>query len=903
MRPILALPALLLSCVASRSAAAELLVAMNGSGRVERYDLDGRHLGTFISGLPNPNGLAYGPDGNLYLSTGRLQGPGTVRRYDGRTGRHLGDVVPARAAGQPGALVRATGMAWHGGDLFVASCDDGRIQRFEGTTGAYKGEFARATPGNLTQLCVQDGKVYVADFAACGIRRFDLASGTDEGFAVRHDGFSPWGVAFDGRGRLYWSGHPDIIRRLDASGDAVWAGPRADLQTVLRLEFGSDGLLYCVGYDASAVTVWSPDGQHVRTIGGSTMHHPIAIAFSREPLVDRQMVVLGGAREPGQPVVRLEADLDGGLISSLGWDTEGGERARLNILASAITLGARSGSGPVELPGQGSREGADGVVFRLAGPALEILWRLRATQGGLAMEFSGTGAGLARLQRLELVLPFAVTTAVTSVISSQWDADGRFRLPAILSAPDLGQMVARSPGAEAVPGRVEGSRSGKTLTVTLELPVPAPGQVTGLELSPVVLPLPPGYRDAERWAAARRGWFNFIQQSCGASGGGTAVHGVWANNALSDPVSSVLYMLGDATLLVPELAEGVSMAPILRHAVEYWLDAKTDADGLVTYTAAGSGEQNVMDSNPAVLIGAWAYVSATADLEWLRQRIGRFEFVSRYLEQRDVDGDGLVESKQSGNSGSRPPRDPDCAWDCYNSGHKNAYVNALIYRAWLGLADLERQLGRPAQEQHYRTLAARLQAPFLAAFYNPETGWLGFWRSRDGVLHDLYMDAPTSLAVGYGLVSPEKGREMLQRYWEALRQADFDRFDLGVPLNLRPVPREEMEHYTEFQQFLNGGCGVSNTSYLLDALYRVGMSQEADQVLDAMLRRQKEGVFANGGGFQNGFVDQMGRGAEVFDWKGNPAGYEGHLVYCWAFLHSMLRQEPALARRCLPPSE
>lgn len=39
----------------------------------------------------------------------------------------------------------------------------------------------------------------------------------------------------------------------------------------------------------------------------------------------------------------------------------------------------------------------------------------------------------------------------------------------------------------------------------------------------------------------------------------------------------------------------------------------------------------------------------------------------------------------------------------------------------------------------------------------------------------------------------------------------------------------------------------------------------------------------------------MGDGAEVFDWKGNPAGYEGYLVYCWAFIHSMLRTEIELS--------
>ena len=206
-------------------------------------------------------------------------------------------------------------------------------------------------------------------------------------------------------------------------------------------------------------------------------------------------------------------------------------------------------------------------------------------------------------------------------------------------------------------------------------------------------------------------------------------------------------------------------------------------------------------------------------------------------------------------------------------------------------------LGRAEQEQKYLEKAERLKAAFLPVFFNPETGWLGWWRSRDGMLHDIYSDVPTSFAINYGVLDKDVGKPMLETYWRALRETGFDRFDLGTPVTIRPIPREEMEVYFEFQQFLNGGCCVSNTSYLLNALSIAGMDTEADLILDAMLKRQHEGVFENGGGFQNGFVDRMSSGAEVFDWKGNPAGYEGHLVYCWAFLHSMLMQEPDLRKR------
>ncbi len=610
--------------------------------------------------------------------------------------------------------------------------------------------------------------------------------------------------------------------------------------------------------------------------------------------------------------LNLEADREFGRITRLGWDTEGTNRAGTNLLKAPVELRVIRGGKALKAHVHVDTPNPETVRcdYSLAG-GKKVVWEVGVQSDRLRMQVSSRDDLSKGVDRLELVFPFEPTTAVTCVIADNWTADGRFTLPAILNAPDLGQMLVTQTGQPALTGRIEGSRSGKWVTVTLEFPVSAQGLSSCLDFTPVVLPRPAGFSDERQWEAARRGWFNLIELSCGASGGNKEVMGTWANNVLSDPVSSVLYMLVDAALLVPELAPGVSMPPILRRTVEYWMDHKTNGDGLIAYTAGGtaakdapdgkntfeSGAQSVMDGNPAVLIGAWGYVKASGDMDWLKARIKGLESLSAYMERHDTDGDGLIESKQSGNSGSRPPRDPDCAWDCYASGHKNAYVNTMAYRAWRGLAELEGRLGRTEQEQRYRQQADKLKAAFLPAFYNAETGWLGFWRSRDGVLHDIWSDAPTSYAINYGLIDKARGREMLERYWSALKKTGFTRFDLGVPVCLRPVPREEMEAYFDFKQFLNGGCCVSNTSYLLNALYAVGMTDEADPILNAMLKRQKDGAFPNGGGFQNGFVDHMGLGAEVFDWDGNPAGYEGHLVYCWAFLHSMLLREPALRER------
>jgi hypothetical protein len=133
---------------------------------------------------------------------------------------------------------------------------------------------------------------------------------------------------------------------------------------------------------------------------------------------------------------------------------------------------------------------------------------------------------------------------------------------------------------------------------------------------------------------------------------------------------------------------------------------------------------------------------------------------------------------------------------------------------------------------------------------------------------------------------------------------------------LRPVPLNEQiaqsgkKSYFEaacpdgsdtFGRWIHGGCSVSSNYFTIQALDVAGLHDRADMLLNAMLERQARGIFPNGGGFQNGIVDQMPFGAEFFEWDGKPSGYEGHLVYSWAFLHAMLMRQPAIRQRILRP--
>jgi hypothetical protein len=919
-----------LACAAYAGGAPEgvgdLLVAMHDSGTVERFDgQTGEWVGTFAWDLDAPNALAHGPDGALYVACGGVGGPGSIVRLDAQTGEVLGELAPASEKA-PANLSRATDLLFAKGALFVASRDDGRVVKLDAATGAWVADVARGTPGGVTQVAVRDGKVYYTDFQRNGVGAADLATGDDLGLVTRREGFAPWGIALDPAGRIFWSGSDNTIQRFDPGvegGNETWAGPTAETTTPIRLALLTDGRLVCSGFVANAVTVWDSGtarrqllairGERVKgPMGTTTTTTARRAATGGGPALelgnwfrkrDREAHRIGGA-----PVVRVEAAEGRAALEALGWDTEGGNRARLNLLRGPATLKALVDGRwrtCTALSGEASRPSADEVAYpvRLDERAT-LRWRVRAERnGGLTFGVSATG-DTGAVKGLRLCLPFNPRIACTCLLSESWTDDGVAALPAVLSAPDIGQMHVTCPQRPDLRVRVTGSRLSGKVQMDFELPVP---DAEGYEvrLRPLRLATPGGFHDQGQWRQARRGWFNLLQFSAARpqeGGHAQTPAGLWSNNVISDPVSSTVYWLADHALLVPRLAAGVSVLPMLRRTVEFWMDQKANEEGIISYVV--SYTQQMMDANPAVLIGSWAYATGAGDMAWLRARIERLEFIAAYLERRDVDGDGLVESQQSGNRGTHAFG--DTAWDTYSSGHKNAYVNALAYRALRGMAELEGRLGRAAQCDRYTAQADAIRARFRETFYNPETGWLGWWRSEDGRLHDVWADVPTSLAVMYGLVSPEDGRPMLDALWAALRKSGFSRFDLGVPLNIRPVHRDDQyegwggqkeDGSDTFGKYLNGGCCVSNTYYFLAANQIVGRTERAGKVLAAMLDRQEKGVFPNGGGFQNGFVDRYPDGAEFMDWEGNTCGYEGHLIYSWAFLQSALLAEPEVRER------
>jgi DNA-binding beta-propeller fold protein YncE len=210
-----------------------------GTGQVRavlRYDgSTGKFLDQFTQGslVDKVVNILFGPDGNVYVGI-TVEGPGISRvaRFDAATGAYLGDFIPPGSGG----LQTLGGMVFgpsvenpHKLDLYVASARKNNVLRFDGTTGAFLGEFVPAGLGGLTAAIGitfgADGNLYVASGGALnggptsGVLRFQGPTGAAPGafidtFVTPGSGglLSPFGVLFgpdangDGRQDLYVGG-------------------------------------------------------------------------------------------------------------------------------------------------------------------------------------------------------------------------------------------------------------------------------------------------------------------------------------------------------------------------------------------------------------------------------------------------------------------------------------------------------------------------------------------------------------------------------------------------------------------------------------------------------------------------------------------------------------------------
>jgi DNA-binding beta-propeller fold protein YncE len=168
---------------------------------VLRYDgATGAFIDQFTVGgnLSSPRGIIFGPDGNLYVTDRKYIGKdwqleGRVARFDGTTGAYLGDFVPLGSGGLsiPTQLVFGPSVEDGGSlDLYVVSTGTDSVLRYDGTTGEFLGAFVASGSGGLvgpaTMTFGPNGDLYVANLYSSdlSVKRFEGPSESTPGAFV-----------------------------------------------------------------------------------------------------------------------------------------------------------------------------------------------------------------------------------------------------------------------------------------------------------------------------------------------------------------------------------------------------------------------------------------------------------------------------------------------------------------------------------------------------------------------------------------------------------------------------------------------------------------------------------------------------------------------------------------------
>ncbi len=242
------------------TASADLLVAGYSSGRIYRFnERTGLYIDTFVPNpggeLNQPHGMAYGPDGNLYVASAAND---RVLRYDGTNGTPRGTFVAAGSGG----LDYPVWLEFRGDHLYVTSQLSDEVLRYNSATGAFADRFVSAAanggldgPSGMTWG--PDGHLYVVGRFGNHVLRYDGTNGSFLAlFVPSTAGLSqPFGCAFGPDGHLYVAnGNNNRVSRFHGqTGTPLGHFTTGGLSLPIGLQFGPGGDLYVASFSANRI--------------------------------------------------------------------------------------------------------------------------------------------------------------------------------------------------------------------------------------------------------------------------------------------------------------------------------------------------------------------------------------------------------------------------------------------------------------------------------------------------------------------------------------------------------------------------------------------------------------------------------------------------------------------------
>lgn len=332
--------------------------------------------------------------------------------------------------------------------------------------------------------------------------------------------------------------------------------------------------------------------------------------------------------------------------------------------------------------------------------------------------------------------------------------------------------------------------------------------------------------------------------------------------------------------LLPHLAA----TDLLRDSLERWLGGGPGygSGRLLVGGRLHMAEDEYLMTGTAGLLGLADFLEHERPAAWL----ARFRrYVAQQLDAmraRDLDGDGLVESPyRTGVSGTG--QWSTCWFDVISFGWKDAFSNALLYTALRKLAMLLPELGQADLAGGLDAWADRLKASYRPAFYNPETGWLAGWRCKEDRLHDYAFLAVNGAAVCNDLLDTATARAAIERLWAEAQRVGMPDPYYGLPGNLWHIPDDDLGDIMQgypLGYYQNGGRTHSQARHFVGALYRVGMTDEADHLLQRLCRGLADGAVYGG----------CGSGRDWRHWDDRPCGYEGLLTDQFGILSVALQR-------------